>query len=226
MVNRSILVGVPAYNTRLLADLSVPDDPRGLVLVAHTSHINRWSSRERRLVDDLRAHDLATLRLDLLTRDESIVYTPERVVPHDVTTLARRLAAARDWAAGQAQFAELPYACLATGRGAAAAMTAAAERPGSFHALVLLDGRVDQALGAAELVRAPTLLVVARENPDLVAVNSHVHTRLRCVKQLALVDGTSSLLEQQSSIDEASRLTWEWLSRFLGLQDADTSPAE
>jgi hypothetical protein len=226
MVSRTTLVGVPAYNTRLLADLSVPDEPTGLVIVAHMSTTNRWSPRERRLVDSLRARNLAALRLDLLTREESIMQMPERRAPLDAQVLARRLASATDWAAGQAQFAKLPHACLATGRGAAAALTAAAERPASFQALVSLDGRMEEASAVADRVRTPTLLVVSRENPELVAVNEHVLRRLRSVKQLVFVDDTTTMLAEQRSIEEAARLAWEWFSRFLGLPGSAAPTAE
>jgi putative phosphoribosyl transferase len=216
MTIRSTLVGVPAYNTRLLGDLSVPDVPRGLALVAHTSGTDRWDPRERRLVAALRTHHLAALRLDLLTSDESALNAMTRRPHVDIALLAKRLVAAMDWAVRQAQFATVPMGFVGTGLGAAAVLAAAASRPHAMYAVVLVDGRPDAVTGPVDGIHAPTLLIAGRDNTEIVAMNEHVLTRLRCQKRLELLDGVSNVLEQQHSLDDAARLTAEWFGRFLG----------
>jgi putative phosphoribosyl transferase len=226
MVSRSALVGVPAYNTRLLGDLSVPDAPAGAVVVAHLSTTNPRPVHERRFGEAMRSHGLVVLRLDLLTREESVNHAPERRATFDVPVLAHRLADATTWLAAQAQFANLPHGCVAMGQGAAAALTAIAESPESFRAFVSFDGHVDQAFGAADRVRTPTLFIAASENQELVALNQHVYTRLRSIKRLALVENTAALFDDQRSADEATSLAWSWLARFLGLTTPETSRAD
>jgi hypothetical protein len=225
MAIRSTLVGVPAYNTRLLGDLSVPDKPTGIALVVHTSATNRWSPRERRLLTTVQAGRLAALRLDLLTHQESVVHAITRRLPLDTVVLSKRLVAATDWLMSQAQFAGLPMVCVGTGRGAAAAMTAAADRPEVFLALASLDGSLEQVVGAAERVRTPTLLVAAGANREIAAVNQLVYSRLRSLKQLVLVDGETTLFDEQQSIDDAGRLASDWFGRFLGVSKPTTDPA-
>lgn len=224
MTIRSTLVGVPAYNTRLLGDLSVPDAPHGVAVVAHTSGSNRWSPRERHLAGALRARRLAALRLDLLTRDEATVTAATRHAQPDVALLAKRLVSAMDWLAKQAQFANLPIGYLGTGIGGAAALAAAANRPHPLHAVVLVDGRTDHTAGSLDAVRAPTLLVAARDNTDIVAMNERAFQRLRCLKHLELIDGVSSVLDEQHALDEAARLTSEWFERFLHLSHSAGAP--
>src|SRR5262249_9486965 len=158
---------------------------------------------------------LAALRLDLLTHQESVVHATTRRLPLDAVVLSKRLVAATEWLRGQAQFAGLPMVCLGTGRGAAAAMTAAADRPETFVALASLDGSLDQVIGAAERVRAPTLLVAAGANREIAAVNQLVFSRLRSLKHIVLVDGVTTLLDEQQSIDDAGRLASGWFGRFL-----------
>jgi dienelactone hydrolase len=215
MTIRSTLVGVPAYNTRLLGDLSVPDVPRGLALVAHTSGTDRWDPRERRLVTALRSHNLASLRLDLLTRDEAALNAMTRRPQVDVELLAKRVIAAMDWVAKQAQFAAVPVGYVGTGLGASAALVAAASQPEAAHAVVLIDARTDLITGSLDAIHAPTLLIAGRDNTDIVAMSERVLTRLQCLKHLELLDGVSSVLEQQHSLDEAARLTSEWFDRFF-----------
>jgi alpha-beta hydrolase superfamily lysophospholipase len=223
MTVRSTQVGVPAYNTRLLGDLSIPEHPNALVLLAHTSMGHRRRPRERQLLGALHARGLAALRIDLLTQDEAGVQARRTI---DLGLLAKRLLAARNWVTAQAQFANLPVICVGTGIGAAAAMSAAASQPNAFHALVSMDGWMDQVASLADGVRAPTLLVVAAENREAVAANERVVTRLRSLKQLAIVNGATDLLGDQGSIDEAAGITLEWLTRFLGLPPSEgTMPA-
>lgn len=214
MTTRSTLVGVPAYNTRLLGDLSIPETPGGLALVAHTTGRSRWSPRERQLVAALATHGLAALRLDLLTREESAFEALTRPSQLDVDLLAKRLISATDWLAGQAQFANLPIAYIGAGVGAAAALVAAAERPLTPHAVVLIDGRTDRAAVALDAVTAPTLLIVGRDDTDIVAMNERTFQRLQCLKRIELIDGAATVLESAHAVDDAGRLAAEWLEHF------------
>jgi hypothetical protein len=100
-------------------------------------------------------------------------------------------------------------------------MAAAADRPEAFVALVSLDGWLDQVIGAAERVRTPTLLVAAGANRDIAAVNQLVFSRLRSFKHIVLVDGATTLLDEQQSIDDAGRLASEWFRRFLASPASD-----
>jgi putative phosphoribosyl transferase len=224
MTIRSTPVGVPAYNTRLLGDLSVPDVPRGLALVAHTSGTDRWDPRERRFVAALQSHNLAALRLDLLTSDEAALSAMTRRPQVDVTLLAKRLMAALGWVAKQAQFAAVPVGYVGTGLGAAAALTAAASEPEAVHAVVLVDARTDVITSSLDVIQAPTLVIAGRDNTEIVTMSERVLTRLRCLKHLELIDGASSVLEQQPSLDEAARLTSEWFDRFFRPMRGAESP--
>jgi len=216
MAIRSTLVGVPAFDTRLLGDLSVPDSPSALALVAHTSATNRWHPRERRLIAALRSQHLASFRLDLLTRDEAAFDATTRRSRTDTGVLAKRVLAAMDWVLAQAQFANLPVGYIGTGIGGAAVLAAACDRPVRLDALVLIDGRTDRVAAALDGVQAPTLLVAARDNTEIAAMNERVLPRLRCFKHLQLVDGITSLLEHPDGLNEAARLVSDWFERFLG----------
>src|SRR5216110_1795678 len=57
----------------LEGDLTIPENARGIVLFAHGSGSSRHSPRNRRVAEALREGTLATLLIDLLTREEEAV---------------------------------------------------------------------------------------------------------------------------------------------------------
>ena len=217
MTIRSTPVGVPAYNTRLLGNLSAPDRPTALAVVAYTSASARGTPPEHQLVAALRDFKLATLRLDLLTSDEAALHAIGRRSRHDIGVLGKRLAAAMEWVSAQAQFAGLSRAFIGTGLGATAAFAAAADRPEIPQAIISIDGWTEHLSGTLENVRAPTLLIAGRNNTDIVALNESALARLRSLKHLELIGGVTNILENHDALDAAARLTADWLQRFLRL---------
>src|ERR1043165_5786063 len=69
----SEVVRIPADGVSLDADLTIPGHARGLVVFAHGSGSSRFSGRNRAVARFLEDGALATLLLDLLTRDEEAV---------------------------------------------------------------------------------------------------------------------------------------------------------
>ena len=122
-------VQIPDGSFRLDADLRVPASPRGLVIFAHGSVISRLNTRIRQVAEALDAAGLATLLLDLLTREEESVDQFTREFRFDIPRLGRRVVAAVDWAKAQAELRDLPFGFFGASTGAAAALIAAAERP-------------------------------------------------------------------------------------------------
>ena len=88
------------------------------------------------------------LLLDLLTREEEAIDLRTREFRFDISLLARRLVAATDWAGNSPATRALPLAFFGASTGAAAALVAAAARPGetrfrdhlSTDDVAMLDG--------------------------------------------------------------------------------------
>ncbi|MBW3597053.1 MAG: hypothetical protein KY475_07230 [Planctomycetes bacterium] len=120
----------------LEGDLTVPDDASGLVIFAHGSGSSRFSPRNRWVAEQLQAAGLATLLFDLLTAEEHKVDMVTREYRFDILRLADRMAQAVDWAASQHQTKDLPVGLFGASTGAAAALIAAARRPGRVGAVV------------------------------------------------------------------------------------------
>ncbi|MGH7507527.1 MAG: hypothetical protein ACRELX_17875, partial [Longimicrobiales bacterium] len=122
-------VRIPAGRAILDADLTLPPTPRGLVLFAHGSGSSRFSTRNRYVAGVLQQAGLATLLLDLLTREEEAVDERTREHRFDIPLLAERLIAAMDWSEREPRLTDLSIGTFGASTGAAAALIAAAERP-------------------------------------------------------------------------------------------------
>jgi hypothetical protein len=114
------MVSVPPHG--LAGDLTVPAEPRGIVLFAHGSGSSRLSPRNRAVAASLNAQGFATLLMDLLTPDEA----RDRRNVFDIPLLAQRLAEAALWITSEPDIADLPLGLFGASTGAGAALLAAA----------------------------------------------------------------------------------------------------
>jgi putative phosphoribosyl transferase len=196
---------------RLKGLLGVPADADGLVIFAHGSGSGRLSPRNNRVVRALRDAGLATLLLDLLTPAEE----GDRANVFDIALLASRLSFATDWAVAQSETTGLPIGYFGASTGAGAALVAAAAPRTPVAAVVSRGGRPDLAGEALSRVTAPTLLIVGSLDTQVIALNRTAYDRLRCPKELVIVDGAGHLFEEPGTLEEVSRRAVRWFRRHL-----------
>src|SRR2546422_3812355 len=85
------LVWVSAGPVTLEGNLSLPDNALGIVLFAHGSGSSRHSPRNQFVAQSLCEAGLATLLIDLLTKDEEVVDMRTAHLRFDISLLAERL---------------------------------------------------------------------------------------------------------------------------------------
>jgi pimeloyl-ACP methyl ester carboxylesterase len=198
----------------LEGDLHIPEHAIGLVIFAHGSGSSRFSSRNRQVAESLHAGGLATLLLDLLTREEELVDVRTAVYRFDIPRRARRVVAATDWAASHQVLGDRPVGYFGASTGAAAALIAAAERP-DVAAVVSRGGRPDLAGDALPVVRTPTLLIVGGDDETVIALNEAAMRQMRTIVELAIVPGATHLFEEAGTLEEVERLALEWFRRHM-----------
>ncbi len=192
--------------------LDVPAEAAGLVIFAQGSGSSRHAPRNRVVAGLLREARLATLLMDLLTAGEDRVYESR----FDIGLLTTRLSAAVKWAGLQAATARLPIGLFGASTGVAAALQVAAALRNEIGAVVCRSGRPDLASRSAlGLIKAPTLLVVAGEDHDVIPPNERAFTLLHCEKEIVLVAGATHLFEEPGALDKMARLAAEWFTRHL-----------
>src|SRR5687768_11895673 len=195
--------------------LTLPEEPRGLVLFAHGSGSSRYSPRNHYVAQVLQAAGLGTLLMDLLTHDEDAVDQFTRQFRFDIGLLADRLVGAIDWLEQQPEARELPIGLFGASTGAAAALQAAAARPNRVRAVVSRGGRPDLAGEALEHVRAPTLLIVGADDTPVIPLNDAALRRMKAPAEIRLVPGASHLFEEPGTLAAASALARDWFVRYL-----------
>jgi dienelactone hydrolase len=200
---------------RLNGDLRVPPDPFGLVIFAHGSGSSRLSARNRQVAEALDDAGLATLLLDLLTREEESVDQFTREYRFDIPRLGRRVIAAADWAAEQPDLRTLPLGYFGASTGAAAALIAAAERPIRSKAVVSRGGRPDLAGDALPRVQAPTLLIVGGDDQPVIPLNEGARRQMRAPAGIEIVPGATHLFEEPGTLEAVSRLAIAWFQAHL-----------
>jgi dienelactone hydrolase len=200
---------------QLNADLRMPPNAFGLVIFAHGSGSSRLSARNRQVAEALDDAGLATLLLDLLTREEESVDQFTREYRFDIPRLGRRVVAAADWAVAQADLRALPAGYFGASTGAAAALIAAAERPARSKAVVSRGGRPDLAADALPRVQAPTLMIVGGDDEPVIELNEQAMRQMRAPAELTIVPGATHLFEEPGTLEEVSRLAIDWFRNHL-----------
>jgi putative phosphoribosyl transferase len=195
----------------LPGDLVEVAQAQGLVVFAHGSGSSRLSRRNRQVALALQMRGLDTLLFDLLTLEEA----EDRGHVFDIDLLARRLLEAVDLV--RQRHPALPVGLFGASTGAAAALVAAARRPGDVQAVVSRGGRPDLAGAALAAVRAPTLLIVGAADTEVLALNRQAFGRLGCEKRLEILPRATHLFEEAGALDEVARLAAGW---FIACFDA------
>jgi alpha-beta hydrolase superfamily lysophospholipase len=207
--SRTEAIAVSIDGVALPGDLTVPRDATGVVVFAHGSGSSRLSTRNRSVARHLEASGCATLLVDLLTEGEAA----DRGNVFDVALLATRLRAAHDTV--HAHLPALPVGSFGASTGAAAALWAAAEPGNDVAAVVSRGGRPDLAGDRLPDVRAPTLLVVGGNDPQVLALNLEAADRLTCEHEVVVVAGATHLFEEPGALETVADLAVRWfVARF------------
>ncbi|ROP27985.1 dienelactone hydrolase family protein [Couchioplanes caeruleus] len=206
---------ISTAGVHLDGDLSLPEHPAGLVLFAHGSGSSRHSPRNRAVAEALNRHRLATLLVDLLTADEERVDLHTADLRFDVGLLADRLIGIIDWLREEPETAALPIGLFGASTGAAAALVAAADRPGQVHAVVSRGGRPDLAGPALIQVAAPTLLIVGERDPRVLELNEQARNTMRAAAELRIIPAATHLFEEPGTLEQVAEQAARWFGDHL-----------
>lgn len=206
-------VSVPVDGGESAGDLVVPARAESLVLFAHGSGSSRHSPRNKAVAAALQDVGLATLLMDLLTEEEERVDVVTAEHRFDIGLLGRRLAGAVDWLGEHSATSGLPVHLFGASTGAAAALVAAAERPGRVQSVVSRGGRPDLAGEALGRVRAPVLLVVGGDDTEVLRMNRGAAAQLGVPHRVHVVPGATHLFEEPGALEEVAQFAGQWFLR-------------
>lgn len=192
----------------------------GTVVFAHGSGSSRFSSRNRQVARRLRDDGLGTLLLDLLTASEEEVDRRTREHRFDISLLTDRVIAAIEWLRQQPQLGERPIGLFGSSTGAAAALSAAGERPSDVAAVVSRGGRTDLARVPLERVEAPTRFIVGSRDPQVLEINERSLEALGGERDLSVVEGATHLFEEPGALEEVADLAADWFVAHMSDEDS------
>src|SRR5262245_13978067 len=124
---RNVIIKIDVRNI-IEGSLTIPKEPKGIVIFAHGSGSSRYSPRNKYVAQVLNESGIATLLVDLLTTEEEKIDNITREQRFDIKLLSRRLIAATDWLLRSTELPRLKVGYFGASTGAAAALVAAVER--------------------------------------------------------------------------------------------------
>ena len=201
-------------DAKLAGVLAMPPNAKAIVVFAHGSGSNHRSSRNAETARQLYDAGFATLRADLLTRDEAALNERTGQYRFDVAMLAERVLAASMFVGTVPAAQMLPLAYFGASTGAAAALTAACKRR-DVYAVVSRGGRPDLAMDCLPDVKAATLLIVGGADVAIIPLNEEAFARLGGDKDIAIVENATHLFEEPGTLEIVGRLTIDWLTGHL-----------
>jgi putative phosphoribosyl transferase len=209
------LVRVPSGKTTVEGDLVVARDANGIVLFAHGSGSGRFSPRNQYVAKVLNEAGIATLLIDLLTKEEEEVDSRTRQFRFDIDLLAKRLMDATKWLKKNRATKNLTSGYFGASTGAAAALTAAAKLPQDVRVVVSRGGRPDLAADYLPKVKATVLLIVGGNDPVVIDLNKEAMKHLAAEKRLEIIPGASHLFEEPGKLEEVAKLATNWFSKHF-----------
>ncbi len=183
----------------------------GLVLFAHGSGSSRFSPRNNFVAGVLRKAGLATLLIDLLTKDEDTDYERR----FDIDLLAGRLSGATAWLTDDSRTRDLMVGYFGASTGAAAALQAAVLAKTPIGAIVSRGGRPDLADAYLANVSSPTLLIVGGLDDAVIELNRMAYSKMKCEKKMVIVPGATHLFEEPGTLEEVAALAADWFKKYL-----------
>ena len=207
-------VSFEAGAAKLEGLLRIPASARAVVLFAHGSGSSRLSPRNTFVAERLSASGLATLLFDLLTAREEEIDELTAELRFDIPLLTERLIAATEWVLRHPDLRDLSIGYFGASTGAAAALAAAARAP-TVGAVVSRGGRPDLAGAALIVVRAPTLLIVGGNDPQVLALNRAALAQLGGETRLEIVPGATHLFIERGALERVATLAAGWFERHL-----------
>lgn len=199
----------------LKGNLSIPKNAKAIILFAHGSGSSRFSPRNQYVAQVLRKAGLATLLMDLLTKEEELIDEQTGELRFNIEFLADRLIGAAKWLKKNSKTKNLAVGYFGSSTGAGAALIAAAKYPADIKTIVSRGGRPDLAMPYLKKVKASVLLIVGGNDTPVIGMNEEAMKQLSVEKKLEIVPGATHLFEEPGKLEEVAQLAADWFTKHI-----------
>ena len=208
-------IEITADKVVLKGNLSIPKNAKAIILFAHGSGSSRFSPRNQYVAQVLRKAGLATLLMDLLTKEEELIDEQTGELRFNIEFLADRLIGATKWLKKNSKTKNLAVGYFGSSTGAGAALIAAARYPADIKTIVSRGGRPDLAMPYLKKVKASVLLIVGGNDTPVIGMNEEAMKQLSVEKKLEIVPGATHLFEEPGKLEEVAQLAADWFTKHM-----------
>jgi putative phosphoribosyl transferase len=158
--------------------------------------------------------NLATLLVDLLTREEEVEDRYRSHLRFDINFLSKRLIEITKWVHQYDKTKHLRIGYFGSSTGAAAAASAAANKEVRdwIYAIVSRGGVPNLAMHDLPHVKAPTLFIVGEEDRDVLKLNQKAYQHLKVDKSLEIIPNATHLFEEPGTLEQVAHLAKNWFT--------------
>jgi len=216
-------------NSFIEGNLSMPDNPIGIVVFAHGSGSSKNSKRNQLVSEKLNENKIATLLFDLLSDEEqafdSQLEKMTSKIPgvvlnkFNLTLLTKRLSMVTDWVLSNPHTEKLQLSYFGSSTGGAAALMAACLY--NIVSIVIRSGRTDLVLNQfLDQIVSPCLFIVGSREKSFVKINKGTMKKMRNSKEkkLTIVEGASHLYEEEGTLQKVAEIATQWISQHFTLR--------
>lgn len=196
-------------------NLTIPKDSKAIVLFAHGSGSGRFSPRNQYVSEIFHKSRLATLLIDLLSKQEELIDLQTRQLRFDIPLLTTRVKSATQFILTNKAVKNLPIGYYGASTGAAAALAAAADLKDHIYSVVSRGGRPDLALEKLPVVKAPTLLIVGGNDFLVIEINQRAAEMLTCKNEILIIPGAGHLFEESGTLQKVAEASAKWFRENL-----------
>ena len=208
-------IEITADKVVLKGNLSIPKNAKAIILFAHGSGSSRFSPRNQYVAQVLYKAGLATLLMDLLTKEEELIDEQTGELRFNIEFLADRLIGATTWLKKNSEAKKLAVGYFGSSTGAGAALIAAAKYPADIKTIVSRGGRPDLAMPYLKKVKASVLLIVGGNDIPVIRMNKEAMKHLSIEKKLEIVPGANHLFEEPGKLEEVAKLAAGWFTKHM-----------
>ncbi len=205
----SIQANLPTADSRLAAELAIPDFPHTLVI--SMSEDKREKARDRRLSAVLNHTGCATLNIEPPAYTHDGRSSGRRESLSGIELRAEYLKAATHWASQEMETQDLPVALAGEGPAAAACLRLAALHPQAVFAVIARSPRTDLVEEALPQISCPVLLAVGENDPVRLRLAEQATRGLCCKHRLAVFAGVGLNFAEPEAWETYATLAANWL---------------
>lgn len=190
--------------------LSIPFDPRGVIIFSHPSDPPETPFRNQMVAQVFNKEGFATLLIDLGIAEEQCSAGCDAG-----SKLADQLISATRWISAYPDTHHLPIGYFGTCAGAGAVLKASLEIENAV--LVCRGGNPEAVLSVIEKIKSPVLLIVGEKDVKGVEANRLAFNHLAEAKEkeLKVISGASHYFSELGKLGEVAVLAASWYKKHL-----------